>query len=210
METVKKGSRGEAVKTLQRALNLLADGIYGPLTEEAVIAFQKAHGLKPDGVVGPNTWAKLCPAGTVAPVKRKITEIILHCTASKEGQHQTVEQIRAFHTKPVSKGGRGWSDIGYNFVVYLDGSVHAGRSLAISGAHCVGHNTNSIGITYVGGLDKNGKAKDTRTDAQKAAIRQLVDKLCQQYGITKNHIYGHCEFANKACPCFDVKKEFRV
>lgn len=204
-QTLKKGSRGEAVKTLQKALNLLPDGIFGPLTEEAVKEYQKANGLDVDGIVGPNTWAKLQP-GKIA---RKITEIILHCTASREGQPQTVAQIRAFHTKPVSAGGRGWSDIAYNYVIYLDGSVHEGRSLAIAGAHTVGHNSNSIGVVYVGGLDKNGKAKDTRTPEQKKALRDLVEKLRAQYGISKQHVYGHYEFANKACPCFDVKKEFR-
>lgn len=201
METVKKGSSGEAVKTLQRALNLLADGIYGPLTEEAVKDFQKAHGLTVDGVVGPKTWAKIQPA----KVARRITEIILHCTATPEGRDFSVAAIKACHVQE-----RGFSDIGYNFVIYRDGSVHEGRSLAIAGAHCTGHNSISIGITYVGGTDANGKPKDTRTPAQKVALRNLVEKLCREYGISKQHVYGHYEFANKACPCFDVKKEFRL
>jgi len=203
METIKRGSRGEAVKALQRALNLLADGIYGPLTEEAVIDFQRANGLTPDGIVGPKTWAKIQPRA-VATKRRAITEIILHCTATKEGRPCTVEAIRACHVKE-----RGFSDIGYNFVIYADGSVHAGRSLDISGAHCIDHNAHSIGISYVGGLDANGKPKDTRTPAQKKAIADLVAKLRAQYNIPKSKIYGHYEFANKLCPCFDVEKEFR-
>lgn len=160
METIKRGSRGETVKTLQRVLNLMADGIYGPLTEEAVIAFQRSHGLVADGIVGPKTWAQIQPGAPTT--KRRITEIILHCTATKVGRPCTVEAIRACHVKE-----RGFSDIGYNFVIYADGSVHTGRSLDISGAHCVGHNAHSIGISYVGGLDANGKPKDTRTPAQK-------------------------------------------
>lgn len=202
METIKRGSRGEAVKTLQRALNLMADGIYGPLTEEAVIAFQRSHGLVADGIVGPKTWAQIQPGA--ATTKRSITEIILHCTATKEGSPCTVEAIRTCHVKE-----RGFSDIGYNYVVYADGSVHAGRSQDVSGAHCIGHNAHSIGISYVGGLDANGKPKDTRTPAQKKAIADLVAKLRAQYNIPKSKVYGHYEFANKACPCFNVETEFR-
>ena len=67
----------------------MADGIYGPLTEEAVITFQRANGLTPDGIVGPKTWAKIQPGA--ATTKREITEIILHCTATKEGRPCTVE-----------------------------------------------------------------------------------------------------------------------
>ena len=200
METIKRGSRGEAVKTLQRALNLLADGIYGPLTEEGVKNFQRANSLTADGVVGPKTWAKILPGGSA----RVITGIILHCTATQEGHSATVAAIRNFRVNV-----RGFSDIGYHFVIYPDGSVHVGRDISISGAHCTGHNAHTIGISYVGGLDANGKPKDTRTPAQKKAIADLVAKLCATYNIPKSNIYGHNEFANKACPCFNVKNEFR-
>ena len=108
METIKRGSRGEAVKTLQRALNLLADGIYGPLTEEGVKNFQRANSLTADGVVGPKTWAKILPGGSA----RVITGIILHCTATQEGHSATVAAIRNFHVNV-----RGFSDIGYHFVI---------------------------------------------------------------------------------------------
>ncbi len=136
---------------------------------------------------------------------RKINKIILHCTATKEGKDYTVAQIRDWHVN-----GNGWKDIGYHFVIYRDGSVHTGRDIATIGAHCAGQNADSIGVVYVGGLDAAGKPKDTRTAAQKTALRQLVDKLCRQYGISRQKVYGHNEFANKGCPCFDVKKEFRA
>lgn len=132
---------------------------------------------------------------------RKIDKIILHCAATKEGQHFTVEDIDCWHKQ------RGFNKIGYHFVIYLDGSVHKGRDIAEIGAHCLGQNANSIGICYIGGLDANGKPKDTRTDAQKAALSCLVEALLKQYPSVT--IHGHNEFANKVCPCFDVKKEFK-
>ena len=95
--------------------------------------------------------------------------------------------------------------IGYHFVIYRDGSIHVGRAIEEVGAHCKGHNSISIGICYIGGLSKKGKPKDTRTRDQKAAMRSLIEQLKEEYPLAT--IHGHNEFANKACPCFDVKKE---
>lgn len=199
MTTIKKGSRGNDVKTLQRILHLYEDGIFGVLTEEAVKEFQKANGLVADGVVGEKTWAKL--TGGVVPSKRVIKEIIVHCTATPEGKDYTVDTIRSWHKA------QGWSDIGYHYVIYRDGSVHNGRNIDIAGAHCTGHNSYSIGIVYVGGYATDGKtAKDTRTEAQKKALVELLRKLRRIYPTAK--IYGHRDFANKDCPCFDAKKEY--
>ena len=131
---------------------------------------------------------------------RPINEIIIHCSATKEGKNFTVKEIDAWHRQ------RGFKCIGYHYVVYLDGTVHKGRDESEVGAHCSGHNSFSIGICYIGGLDANGKPKDTRTDKQKAAIKSLVAELKLKYPDAT--IHGHNEFANKACPCFDVKKEF--
>lgn len=78
---------------------------------------------------------------------RTITEIIIHCTATRPDANCTVESIRRYHKS------LGWHDIGYHYVIYPDGSVHAGRPVEEVGAHCPGHNTQSIGIAYVGGLD---------------------------------------------------------
>ena len=83
--------------------------------------------------------------------------------------------------------------------------MHTGRNVAAIGAHCSGHNANSIGICYIGGVDKYGKPKDTRTPEQREALRALVEQLKTEYPGAKVH--GHREFAAKACPCFDVEKD---
>jgi len=201
MRTLKKGSRGDDVKQLQQALKLYPDGVFGPLTEEAVKQFQKKYGLVADGIVGPHTWELINGNPVYKKSKRSINEIIVHCTASYEGKDMTVEQIRRMHIKE-----RGWSDIGYHYVVYRDGTVHIGRDVNISGAHCTGHNLHSIGVVYVGGLASNGKPKDTRTQAQKDGLLKLLRELKKLY--PKATIHGHREFAKKDCPCFDAKKEY--
>lgn len=131
---------------------------------------------------------------------RVINKIILHCSATKAGQHFTVEDIDRWHKQ------RGFTKIGYHFVIYLDGTIHKGRDVSEVGAHVVGQNANSIGICYIGGLDEKGNPKDTRTDAQKEALKRLVAELKGKY--PNATVHGHNEFAAKACPCFDVKKEF--
>ncbi len=209
MRILRKGSKGDDVKQLQRALHLYEDGIFGPLTEEAVKQFQKKYGLVADGIVGSKTWDALGLGGQLnLKSKRTITEIIVHCTASPEGVPMTVEQIRKMHIKE-----RGFSDIGYHFVIYLDGSVHAGRNVNVSGAHCKNHNPHSIGVCYVGGLKNIPNVpysklppKDTRTQAQKDGLLKLLRDLKRMY--PKATIHGHREFAKKDCPCFDAKKEY--
>lgn len=198
MNTLKLGSRGSDVVTLQKKLNLQADGIFGPLTEEAVKEFQKANGLSVDGIVGAKTWAKL----NVGTNKRNIKELIVHCSATPEGKDFTVNDIRKWHLA------RGFSDVGYHYVIYRDGSIHVGRNESVSGAHCTGHNTISIGICYIGGLATDGKTpKDTRTPAQKASLLKLLKELKAKY--PKAKIYPHYKFAAKACPSFNAEEEYK-
>lgn len=130
---------------------------------------------------------------------RTISKIIIHCSATKEAQHFTVEDIDRWHRQ------RGFAKIGYHKVIYLDGSVHDGRLLDQIGAHCLGQNATSIGICYIGGLDKDGKPKDTRTQEQRKALFCLLDDLKQIY--PNATIHGHNEFAAKACPSFNVQTE---
>lgn len=131
---------------------------------------------------------------------RKVDEIILHCSATKEGQNFKAKDIDAWHKQ------RGFKGIGYHYVIDLDGTVETGRPEDEIGAHCLNHNARSIGICYIGGLDTTGKAKDTRTPQQKAALVKLVADLKLKY--PNATVHGHNEFANKACPCFTVKNEF--
>ena len=131
---------------------------------------------------------------------RKINEIIIHCTATVEGKDYHVADVDKWHKA------RGWKGIGYHYLITLDGKVEKGRAEAEVGAHCTNHNKNSIGIVYVGGVDKYLKPKDTRTEAQKKALLELIVALIIKY--PNATIHGHCEFANKACPCFDVVKEY--
>lgn len=195
---IRKGARGSTVLKVQKILHLAEDGIFGDLTDEVVREFQKSRGLSADGIVGVKTWAALLDGSTAAT--RKIDEIIIHCSATPEGKDYTVSQIRQWHLA------RGFADIGYHYVIYRDGSIHKGRPEYMAGAHCLGHNTRSIGICYVGGCAKDSETpKDTRTQAQKDALRRLVEGMQKKYpGAT---VHGHREFANKACPSFDVKTD---
>ncbi len=207
MQTLKIGSKGEDVKKLQSYLNLCVDGIFGKMTEESVKQFQKENKLTPDGVVGPTTWQMLEKifGNSIKKSTRKINEIILHCSATPEGKDFTTSQIKSWHLQ------RGFSDIGYHYVIYRDGSIHNGRDVNVSGAHCTNHNAKSIGICYIGGLDTTGKkAKDTRTDAQKKSLVNLVKQLMNIYKLSASAVHCHNEYANKACPSFkitDFRKE---
>ena len=209
MVVLSRGDRGEPVKALQRCLHLYEEGIFGPMTEDAVRQYQREHGLRVDGVVGLATWDSLgvhpwmrVSAIAVRKSKRRIDEIIVHCSATAEGKHYAVEDIRKWHKA------QGWSDIGYHYVVYLDGAIHEGRDVDVSGAHCTNHNSRSIGVCYIGGVAKDGKTpKDTRTEMQKESLLFLLKELRKKYPNAK--IYGHRDFARKACPSFDAKTEYK-
>ena len=234
MMTYREGSRGPVVAMIQKAVGCYPDSVWGKLTTEAVKNWQRAHGLTADGIAGPRTLAAMgiaavtpktgvssaalsqvtaCYGGktiTLKRSKRRIDEIIVHCTATPEGQPRTVEQIRQQHKS------QGWSDIGYHILVTLDGQAHLGRDMDISGAHAEGHNSHSIGVCYVGGVENRPgvaysqlKAKDTRTDAQRATLMALLMDLRKLY--PKARIIGHrdVDTHGKACPSFEAKEEYR-
>ena len=133
---------------------------------------------------------------------RKINYIIIHCSATKAGQDFHASDIDRWHKE------RGWDGIGYHQVVDLDGTVEPGRPESKAGAHCKGHNADSIGICYIGGLDKNGNPADTRTELQKAALAGLVASYKSRFPNAK--VVGHRGMPNvhKACPCFNAKEEY--
>ncbi len=134
---------------------------------------------------------------------RKIDKIIVHCSATRKGKHFDVEEIRRWHVE-----GRGWKDIGYHYLIYIDGSIHKGRELNVQGAHVRGENKNSVGICYIGGMDKEGfLPEDTRTTEQEVSLEILIKMLmCSYEGAT---LHGHNEFSNKACPSFIVAEEYK-
>ena len=126
----------------------------------------------------------------------------MHCTATKEGRVTTIDEVRQWHKA------RGWRDIGYHYLIYLNGQVVKGRPEQEVGAHAQGYNRQSIGVCYVGGLDSQGKPKDTRTDAQKASLVGLLKELRKRYPDAK--IVGHHDLnKGKACPCFGAKEEYK-
>jgi N-acetyl-anhydromuramyl-L-alanine amidase AmpD len=247
MKTIRRGDIGPDVRRLQEILrmqayanNITVDGIFGQRTEQAVIQYQKKNGLVPDGIVGPKTWAALGvnSSGVMQSVTieqtdhsqltlkrsvRIINEIIIHCTATPEGRDYPVENIRKDHLS------RGFSDIGYHYVIYRDGTIHEGRNISSAGAHCTNHNAHSIGIAYVGGLENKAgvaynklKARDTRTLKQKAAMLNLLEALRMIY--PKAKILGHRDTSPdingngivdpkewiKDCPSFDAKEEYKM
>ena len=133
---------------------------------------------------------------------RKIDKIIIHCTATPEGRNHTIKDIRLWHKK------RGFTDIGYHYVIDINGYILIGRPLHLAGAHTLGHNANSIGIAYVGGMDKGmKKAKDTRTQEQKEGLLVLLRSLVVKF--PEAEIWGHRDFEKKACPCFDAREEYK-
>lgn len=132
---------------------------------------------------------------------RHIDEIILHCSATPEGRDVSLDDIRRWHVDE-----RGWSDVGYHFVITLDGMVHVGRPMDIAGAHVKGRNANTIGICYIGGMDEDMVPKDTLLPKQEDSMRKVIAALRLLFGDLE--LSGHNEYSSKACPSFNVKEKF--
>lgn len=180
---------------------------------------------------------------------RELLTGVFHCTGSREGVDLSVQDIRNMHIWPKDrrdkkgnllsvsykgkkyasredlpeevrdKNGRGWSDIGYHYVILLSGIIEYGRPLWRSGAHVYGFNKNTIGFVYVGGLDSNGKPKDTRTPNQIRSMKFLYDQFNEDFPLLEWK--GHRDYSPdlnnngtierwewiKSCPCFDVAQQ---
>lgn len=132
---------------------------------------------------------------------RKISKFIIHCTATKKEFDVTVEDLRKWHVEE-----RGWKDIGYHFFIDLKGEVHECRPIEQTGAHTRGHNFDSIGIAYAGGLGSDSAWYDTRNKEQKVALEDLLCYLKIQY--PQGKVYGHRDFSEKMCPSFDAREEY--
>lgn len=131
---------------------------------------------------------------------RELNRIILHCTATPSWREVSVDEIRRWHVE-----GNGWSDIGYHYVILLDGTVARGRPLDVAGAHVKGHNKDSIGVVYVGGTDVTGQPQDTLNSNQLFGLYKVVTSLRNLFGPLTLH--GHNEFSDKACPSFIVSEK---
>ena len=131
---------------------------------------------------------------------RELNRIILHCTATPSWREVSVDEIRRWHVE-----GNGWSDIGYHYVILLDGTIARGRPLDVAGAHVKGHNKDSVGVVYVGGTDVTGQPQDTLNSNQLFALYKVVTSLRNLFGPLTLH--GHNEFSDKACPSFIVSEK---
>lgn len=148
-------------------------------------------------------------------MKRTITHIVVHCTATVEGRDHDITEVAAWHLK------RGFRSVGYHYLVKLDGTVQVGRPEEQAGAHVAGHNATTIGVAYVGGLGRDAKPKDTRTAKQRDALLSLLRQLKQRY--PNAVIKGHRDFSKdlnkdgvitsnewmKACPSFNARAEYK-
>lgn len=133
---------------------------------------------------------------------RTITEIIVHSTATPKGMNVTAQDIDRWHRQ------RGFDCIGYHYVILRNGQIERGRSIDQAGAHCKGHNLNTIGVAYVGGLNASKQSADTRTGAQQIALHVLLRDLVKKYP-TIRKISGHRDYCNTACPSFDATAEYQ-
>jgi N-acetylmuramoyl-L-alanine amidase len=132
-------------------------------------------------------------------LRKRTNKIIIHFTETPEFQDFDVDDVRDWHLK------NGWSDIGYHFLVNLDGTVELGRQIDLIGSHCYGENYDSIGVCYVGGKCTDGTLADTRTPEQMKSIDIVISFIRSMYGYIP--CYGHNDFSDKVCPGYNAKDE---
>lgn len=133
---------------------------------------------------------------------RKIKKIIVHCSAGS--QSNTAQDIVDYHVRRLK-----WSRPGYHYVVEADGKIVNTWPEEQYSNGVKGHNAESINVCYVGGVDTSKPGLppvDNRTEAQKASLAKLLRMLKKRY--PEAEIYGHRDFAAKACPSFDARKEY--
>ena len=135
---------------------------------------------------------------------RPIEKLIVHCSATPQFKEFDVEDITEWHVS-----GNGWSDCGYHYVITLDGTIQEGRPEKKIGSHVKGVNRSSIGLCYIGGMDRAMKEWiDTRTPEQKESLEKLLKELKEKY--PEAIVYGHNDFTDKkVCPCFNAKEEYK-
>lgn len=143
---------------------------------------------------------------------RKIDLIVVHCSATREDRDFTEHDLDLCHRR------RGFNGAGYHFYIRKNGDIRTTRPLERVGAHAKGHNAHSIGVCYEGGLDTEGRPKNTLTSWQRHSLRVLIATLLRDY--PGSRVCGHRDLSPdrngngeiepeewmKACPCLDVRK----
>lgn len=124
----------------------------------------------------------------IPDIVRTIDAVVVHHTASPQGT--TFKQIYRWHTIE-----NGWSDIGYHFVITEDGTIHEGRNINTSGAHCRGFNANSIGVCVTGNTNN-----EKPNQSQLESLRQLLDSLLEDLDLDKDEVFTHKEKGRTECP----------
>ena len=137
---------------------------------------------------------------------RKIKKIVVHCSASPDGMDIGADEIRKLHASSKDTDidwfgtplkGRGWSDIGYHWVIRRNGKCEQGRPESKMGAHVKGHNRDSIGIVWIG--------TKYITEAQKKTLDRVIRGALKAYDLSVEDVYGHYElFSGKTCPNLDM------
>ena len=138
----------------------------------------------------------------------------IHHTSSGSGG-DSPSRMRGFQRYHMDS--RGWCDIGYHFLVDLDGRIYEGRPLDLRGAHVGRHNTGNIGISLIGCFEPRNcptrsYGRNSPTDAMIQSAGRLVATLSQLYGITRNttNVKGHKQWsgASTDCPGINVLNRF--
>lgn len=138
---------------------------------------------------------------------RQIKRIFIHCTAGP--QTQTIEEIQRYwkvHNK--------WKDPGYHYIIKPNGEIVPLQPEDKPSNGVAGYNSTAINVCYIGGVDKQGRPVDNRTNAQKESLIRILKELHSRYPDAE--ILGHREIWgdnpkdwHKMCPCFSPKQEYK-
>lgn len=133
----------------------------------------------------------------------KINLIIIHCSATRSSMDIGVKDIRRWHMA------KGWSDVGYHWVIRRDGTLEQGREESVQGAHALPYNRNSLGICMVGGIhEETFKPENNFTNDQFETLENLLWELTKKY--PDSDVKGHGTLPNipipKSCPCFPAEE----
>ncbi len=138
--------------------------------------------------------------------------ISVHCSASDREDQSTLEDIHFLHTSPKYRrfiwgkyhvSGRGYDDVGYNYIIEPTGKLREGRPLHIAGAHTLGYNGTHIGICVIG--DKDFQVKQFKT------LHKLIDDLKKEFNINEEKVRPHNYFdSRKTCPNFNLEAHRRA